>query len=85
MATCPGGAGRRRGYGRPGKYERDVTLGVAWVLHADGYEPAVDHRAARYLGPRYLFGGRPMPGVTVLMRRRLIVVRVTQGGVTALP
>ena len=36
-----------------GVYERDVTLGVAWALHADGYQPAVDHRAARYLGPRY--------------------------------
>ena len=55
---------------RDGVYERDVTLGVAWALHADGYEPAVDHRAARYLGPRYLFAGRPMPGVTVLIRRR---------------
>jgi hypothetical protein len=70
---------------RDGVYERDVTLGVAWALHAAGYEPAVDHRAARYLGPRYLFAGRPMPGVTVLIRRRLILVRVTQGGVTALP
>ncbi len=70
---------------RDGVYERDVTLGVAWALHADGYEPAVDHRAARYLGPRYLFAGRPMPGVTVLIRRRLVLVRVTQGGVTALP
>jgi hypothetical protein len=70
---------------RDGVYERDVTLGVAWALHAGGYEPAVDRQAARYLGPRYLFGGRPMPNVTVLIRRRLTLVRVTQGGVTALP
>jgi hypothetical protein len=70
---------------RDGVYERDVTLGVAWALHADGYQPAVDHRAARYLGPRYLFAGRPMPGVSVLMRRRVVLVRLTQGGVTALP
>ena len=68
-----------------GIYDRDVTLGVAWALHADGYQPAVDHRAARYLGPRYLFTGRPMLGVTVLMRRRGIVVRLTQGSITALP
>jgi hypothetical protein len=70
---------------RDGVYERDVTLGVAWALHAEGYEPAVDHRAARYLGPRYLFTGRPMLDVTVLVRRQTIVVRVTQGGITALP
>jgi hypothetical protein len=70
---------------RDGVYDRDVTLGMAWALHADGYQPAVDHRAARYLGPRYLFAGRPMPDVTVLLRRRTIVVRLTLGGITALP
>lgn len=69
---------------KDGVYDRDVTLGVAWALHADGYQPAVDHRAARYLGPRYLFAGRPMPDVTVLMRRRAIVVRLTQAGPPAL-
>ena len=69
---------------RDGVYVRDVTLGVAWVLHADGYEPAVNHRAARYLGPRYLFSGRPMPHVTVLLRHRGIVVRLTHGGVAGL-
>ena len=68
-----------------GEYQRDVTLGVAWALHADGYEPAVDHRAARYLGPRYLFTGRPMPDVTVVLRHRGIVVRLAQGGVAELP
>ena len=62
-----------------GFYERNVTLGVAWALLADGYEPAVDHRAARYLGPRYLFSGRPMPHVTVVMRPGGFVVRLTQG------
>ncbi len=65
---------------RDGVYERNVTLGVAWALRADGYQPAVNRRAARYLGPRYLFAGRPMPDVTVLMRRRGIVVRVSHGG-----
>jgi hypothetical protein len=68
-----------------GIYDRDVTLGVAWALHADGYQPAVDHRAARYLGPRYLFTGRPMLGVIVLMRRHETVVRLTQGSIAALP
>ena len=68
-----------------GNYERNVTLGVAWALHADGYQPAVRHRAARYLGPRYLFAGRPMPDVTVLLRRRGIVVRLTHGGAAGLP
>ena len=61
-----------------GAYERNVTLGVAWALHADGYEPVVNQRAARYLGPRYLFTGRPMPHVTVAMRQGM-VVRITQG------
>ena len=70
---------------RDGAYKRDVTLGVAWALHADGYEPAVNHRAARYLGPRYLFIGRPMPDVTVVLRHRGIAVRLTQGGVAELP
>jgi hypothetical protein len=68
-----------------GIYDRDVTLGVAWALHADGYQPAVDHRAARYLGPRYLYTGRPMLGVIVLLRRHETVVRLTQGSIAALP
>ena len=68
-----------------GIYDRDVTLGVAWALHADGYQPAVDRRAARYLGPRYLFTGRPMLGVIVLLRRRETIVRLTQGSIAALP
>ncbi len=62
-----------------GVYDRDITLGVAWALHADGYEPAVNHRAARYLGRRYLFTGRPMPHASVILRGRGIVVRVTRG------
>ena len=60
-----------------GVYDRDVTLGVAWALHAHGYEPSVNHRAARYLGLRYLFTGRPMPGVTVVVRNQGVVVRLT--------
>ena len=63
-----------------GRYERNVTLGLAWALYADGYEPAVNHRAARYLGPRYLFTGQPMPDVTVVMRHQGIVVRRTARG-----
>jgi hypothetical protein len=62
-----------------GVYDRDVTLGVAWALHAAGYEPSVNHRAARYLGPRYLFTGRPMPHVTVVVRNRGVAVRLTPG------
>jgi len=61
-----------------GVYDRDVTLGVAWALHADGYEPSVNHRAARYLGLRYLFTGRPMPHVTVVVRNQGIAVRLTR-------
>jgi len=68
-----------------GRDKRDVTLGVAWALHADGYEPAVTHRAARYLGSRYLFTGRPMPHVTVVLRHRGVVVRLTQAGVAGPP
>ncbi len=61
-----------------GVRDRDVTLGVAWALHAGGYQPSVNHRAARYLGlRRYLFTGRPMPGVTVVVRNRGVVVRLT--------
>jgi hypothetical protein len=61
-----------------GVYDRDVTLGVAWALHAHGYQPSVNHRAARYLGlGRYLFTGRPMPGVTVVVRNQGVVVRLT--------
>jgi hypothetical protein len=63
-----------------GVYDRDVTLGVAWALHAGGYEPSVNHRAARYLGSRYLFTGRPMPHVSVVVRHRGVVVRLTRGG-----
>ncbi|MGP8001630.1 MAG: hypothetical protein ACLPKI_30545 [Streptosporangiaceae bacterium] len=68
-----------------GVYDRDVTLGLAWALRAAGYEPAVDHRAARYLGPRYLFAGRPMPHVTVLLRHRAIVVRLTPSSAAGVP
>ena len=63
-----------------GRYERNVALGLAWALYADGYEPAVNHRAARYLGPRYRYTGRPMPDVTVVMRHQGIVVRRTARG-----
>ena len=70
---------------RDGVYERDVSLGLAWALRADGYGPAVDRRAARYLGPRYRFAGRPVPDVTVLIQRRLTLVRLTPGGSTAQP
>src|SRR5487761_1811732 len=65
-----------------GVFQRDLTLAVAWALHVDGYAPAVNHRAARYLGPGYLFRGRQMPHVTVALRHRGNVVRVTPGTAT---
>jgi hypothetical protein len=65
-----------------GVSQRDLTLGVAWALHADGYQPAVNRRAARYLGPRYLFRGRPMPHVTVVIRHRDTSVQVIISGGT---
>ena len=68
-----------------GVYQRQVTLGVAWALRAEGYWPAVNHRAARYLGPRYLFAGRPMPDLAVDLRHRGIVIRYTQGGTSETP
>lgn len=65
-----------------GIYQRQVTLGVAWALRAKGYTPAVNHRTARYLGPRYLFAGRPMPDIVVDLRHRGIVIRYTLGGIS---
>jgi hypothetical protein len=68
-----------------GVYQRQVTLGVAWALRADGFAPAVNHRAARYLGPRYLFAGLPMPDLTVVVRNRGLTIRFNQGGTTEVP
>jgi hypothetical protein len=61
---------------------RDLTLGVAWALHAEGYQPAVNHRSARYLGPRFQFRGRPMPHVTVIIRHRETSVQIIVSGGT---
>jgi hypothetical protein len=61
---------------------RDLTLALAWALHAVGYSPAVNHRAARYLGPRYLFRGRPMTHVLVVIRHRDTSVQVIISGGT---
>ena len=54
-----------------GTYAREVTLGLAWALQAAGYQPAVRQRAARFLGPRYLYRGRPMPRVTVVEQHKI--------------
>ncbi len=61
---------------------RDLTLGVAWALRAEGYQPAVYHRSARYLGPLYQFRGRPMPHVTVVIRHRDTSVQIIVSGGT---
>jgi hypothetical protein len=61
---------------------RDLTLGVAWALHVKGYQPAVNHRSARYLGPRYQFRGRPMTHVTVIIRHRETSVQIIVSGGT---
>jgi hypothetical protein len=68
-----------------GVYARSVTLGVAWMLRADGYQLEVDHRAARYLGPRYRYAGRPMLLVTVILRYRGVVVRLGEASLTQPP
>jgi hypothetical protein len=57
--------------------QRDLTLGVAWGLRAAGYEPAVSRRMARLLGPEYMFRGRLMPHVHVVLRHRNTAVSVT--------
>ena len=62
--------GRRRS-------RRDLTIGLVWALHADGYWPVVNHRTARFLGWRYLYRGRPLlPEVTVIVRHRYTAVQV---------
>jgi hypothetical protein len=68
-----------------GIYQRDVTLGLAWALRAAGYQPEVDHRAARYLGARYLYGGQPLPHVTVVLRHRGVAVGLAQAASGLLP
>jgi hypothetical protein len=52
---------------------------------AAGYQPEVDHRAARYLGARYLYGGQPLPHVTVVLRHRGVAVRLAQAAGGLLP
>jgi hypothetical protein len=61
---------------------RDLTLGVAWALHLEGYQPAVNHRSARYLGPQYQFRGRPMPHVIVIIRHRETAAQIIVSGGT---
>jgi len=56
--------------------QRDLTMGLVWALHHDGYWPMVNHRTARFLGWRYLYGGRPLPEVTVVVRREYTSVQV---------
>lgn len=68
-----------------GAYMRSVTLGVAFALRADGYEPVVNHRAARYLGPRYRYAGAPLPLLIVNLRQRVMVVHLTLATPAGLP
>ena len=56
--------------------QRNLTMGLVWALHHDGYWPMVNHRTARFLGWRYLYGGRPLPEVTVVVRREYTSVQV---------
>jgi hypothetical protein len=65
-------------------YRRNVTFGVAWALRADGYEPVMNHSAARFLGPRYRYAGRPMPLVIVALRQQGIAIQVTQASLSKL-
>ncbi|HEY3958785.1 MAG TPA: hypothetical protein VGM53_35945 [Streptosporangiaceae bacterium] len=65
-------------------FARNVTLGVVWALTADGYEPVTNHSAARYLGPRYRYAGRPMPLVIVTLRQQGMAIHVTQASLSKL-
>jgi hypothetical protein len=56
--------------------QRDLTMGLVWALHHDGYWPMVNHRTARFLGWHYLYRGRPLPEVTVVVRREYTSVQV---------
>jgi hypothetical protein len=57
---------------------------VAWALRADGYELEMNHSAAKSLGPRYRYAGRPMPLIIVDLRRQGIVIHVTQASLSKL-
>ena len=59
-------------------FVRNVTLGVAWVLRAEGYVPMVNHRAVRYMGTRYRYAGRPMPLLIVDLQQRAVVIQRSQ-------
>jgi hypothetical protein len=65
-------------------YVRNVTLGVAWALRADGYEPVMNRSSVRFLGPLYRYAGRPMPLLIVELRRRGIVVLRTEASLAKL-
>ena len=48
---------------------RQVTFGLVCELDTLGYDPEISHRRwALQLGHRYLFRGRPMTHVNVLIR-----------------
>jgi hypothetical protein len=54
-----------------------LTLGIVWALTASGYHPELlSHRAARELGPAYLYGGQRIPLATVRVRGTRVAVRV---------
>ena len=49
--------------------QRQVTYGLMYALQAAGYHPEMSKRWwALRLGPAYIFSGRPMTHVRVLMR-----------------
>jgi hypothetical protein len=50
-------------------YRRQVTFGLVYELDTPGYDPEISQRWwALQLGHRYLFRGRPMTHVNVLIR-----------------
>ena len=59
--------------------QRRLTLGIVWALTASGYHPQVSSRAARELGPVYVFRGQRIPRVTVHIQGNDLSVNVTKG------
>ncbi len=57
---------------------RQVTFGLVYTLNAVGYAPEINNNWASQLGSTYLFRGKPMTHVTVLMRGSGLSVDVTK-------
>ena len=61
------------------RYRRQLTLGVAYALHADGYWPKVSKGWAAQLGHGYWYQGErrePLPLAEVSVTQRTIAVKV---------